>query len=230
MERSGNNQKAKKPIVNSSVASQTNTCSTLALTDVFSRYLLLICHLERLILFLYYDGLRLMLYQSSCPSCYGQRQTLNTEQLTGEMLEVLKKEHYFGEDSPLICDEQGNFTKPDIFRRRYHRLLEGAEIESKGLHSLRHTFATNLVNGVQQPDGMVKALTVKQATDLFGHSTTQVTEMYYVKKDTSMLNGITNDSCLYQLKNYTAGNKEKGDRRNQNSAVALIFLKLLMLF
>ena len=113
-----------------------------------------------------------------------------------KMIEELRKEYYFGEDSPLICDEQGNFTKPDIFRRRYHRLLEGAGIQSKGLHSLRHTFATNLVNGVKQPDGTVKALTVKQVADLLGHSTTQVTEMYYVKKDTSMLNGITNDFCL----------------------------------
>ena len=75
-------------------------------------------------------------------------------------------------------------------------LLEGTGIKSKGLHSLRHTFATNLVNGVKQPDGTVKALTVKQVADLLGHSTTQVTEMYYVKKDTSMLNGITNDFCL----------------------------------
>ena len=113
-----------------------------------------------------------------------------------KMIQELRKEFYFGEDSPLICDENGNYTKPDVFRRRYHRLLESAGIKSKGLHSLRHTFATNLVNGVKQPDGTVKALTVKQVADLLGHSTTQVTEMYYVKKDTSMLSGITNDFCL----------------------------------
>ena len=113
-----------------------------------------------------------------------------------KMIKELRQEFYFGEDTPLICDENGNYTKPDIFRRRYHRLLEGAGIESKGLHSLRHTFATNLVNGIKQPDGTIKSLTVKQVADLLGHSTTQVTEMYYVKKDTSMLNGITNDFCL----------------------------------
>ncbi len=64
-------------------------------------------------------------------------------------------------------------------------MFEEAGIESKGLHRLRHTFATNLVNGVKQPDGVVKSLTIKQVADLLGHSTTQVTEMYYVKKDTS---------------------------------------------
>ena len=113
-----------------------------------------------------------------------------------QMIEELRKEYYFGENTPLICDEHGNYTKPSVFRRRYHRLLEGAGIPSKGLHSLRHTFATNLVNGVKQSDGTVKALTVKQVADLLGHSTTQVTEMYYVKKDTSRLNGITNDFNL----------------------------------
>ena len=113
-----------------------------------------------------------------------------------KMIQELRKEFYFGEDSSLVCNENGGVTKPDVFRRRYHRLLEGARIESKGLHSLRHTFATNLVNGVKQPDGTIKALTVKQVADLLGHSTTQVTEMYYVKKDTSMLSGITNDFCL----------------------------------
>ena len=113
-----------------------------------------------------------------------------------KMIEELRKEYYFGENTPLICDEYGNYTKPSVFRRRYHRLLEGAGIPSKGLHSLRHTFATNLVNGVKQADGTIRALTVKQVADLLGHSTTQVTEMYYVKKDTARLNGITNDFNL----------------------------------
>ena len=113
-----------------------------------------------------------------------------------EMIKELRKEFYFGEDSSLICDENGGYTKNDVFRRRYHRLLNGAGIESKVLHSLRHTFATNLVNGIKQPDGTIKALTVRQVADLLGHSTTQVTEMYYVKKDNKMLGGITDGFCL----------------------------------
>ena len=72
-------------------------------------------------------------------------------------------------------------------------LLEGAGIKSKGLHSLRHTFATNLVNGVKQADGTIKSLSPKQVADLLGHSTSQITEMYYVKKDTTRLNGITDE-------------------------------------
>ena len=108
-----------------------------------------------------------------------------------EAIKEIRAEYYFGEDSPLICDEHGNYTKPVNFRKRFYRILYAAGIERKGLHSLRHTFATNLVNGVKQPDGTIKALSPKQVADILGHTTSQITEMYYVKKDTSRLSGIT---------------------------------------
>ena len=47
-----------------------NTCSTLALTDDFSCSLLLICPLERLDLFLYCDGLRLIWYLIFLPCLF----------------------------------------------------------------------------------------------------------------------------------------------------------------
>ncbi len=108
-----------------------------------------------------------------------------------KMIEDLRREYYFGENTPLVCDENGDFTRPVNLRKRYYRILRAAKIEQKGLHSLRHTFATNLVNGIKQPDGTIKSLTPKQVADLLGHSTSQITEMYYVKKDTKRLNGIT---------------------------------------
>lgn len=60
-----------------------------------------------------------------------------------------------------------------------------------GLHSLRQTFATNLVNGIKQEDGTIKSLTPRQVADLLGHTTSEITELYYVKRDLTKLNGIT---------------------------------------
>ena len=108
-----------------------------------------------------------------------------------EMILDLRNELYFGEDSPLIPDENGNFTRPVNFRKRYYRILKAANIETKGLHSLRHTFATNLVNGIKQPDGSIKSLTPRQVADLLGHTTSEITEQYYVKRDLTKLNEVT---------------------------------------
>ena len=46
-------------------------------------------------------------------------------------------------------------------------------------------------DGVKSADGTIKALSPRQVADLLGHSTSQITELYYVKKDTSRLSGIT---------------------------------------
>ena len=119
------------------------------------------------------------------------KRTVPLNNTTIEAIRKQREEHFFGEDSPLICDENGNYTKPVNFRKRFYRILNSANIETKGLHSLRHNFATNLVNGVKQPDGTIKSLSPKQVADILGHTTSQITEMYYVKKDTSRLNGIT---------------------------------------
>ena len=44
---------------------------------------------------------------------------------------------------------------------------------------------------VKQPDGTIRSLSPRQVADLLGHSTSEITELYYVKKDTSRLAGIT---------------------------------------
>lgn len=119
--------------------------------------------------------------------------TVPLNQTAVDMIMELRKEMYFGEDTPLVCDENGDFTKSVNFRKRFYRILKATGIETKGLHSLRHTFATNLVNGIKQADGTIKSLTPKQVADLLGHSTSEITERYYVKKDTSRLNGITDE-------------------------------------
>jgi integrase len=110
-----------------------------------------------------------------------------------EMINLLREEVYLGEDAPLIPDENGEFTNPRNMRNRFQRILKAAGVRKEGLHVLRHTFATNLINGVKQDDGTIKSLTVKQVADLLGHTTSEITEMYYVKRDNSRLSGLTDN-------------------------------------
>ena len=115
------------------------------------------------------------------------------------MIHRLREEAYFGEDAPLMPDKNGGFLKPMNLLRRFYRIQTAAGIpkeEQKEVHALRHSFATTLINGIKQPDGSIKSLTVKQVADILGHTTTEITELYYDKKDNTKLEGLTDDFNL----------------------------------
>ena len=112
------------------------------------------------------------------------------------MIRQLREENYFGDDGPLIADEHGGFLRPSTFKSRWYSLLDDAKVPRKGLHSLRHTFAPRLINGVKDENGNLHTLSVKQVADLLGHTTSTVTEKYYVKRELKNLQGITDDFDL----------------------------------
>lgn len=49
------------------------------------------------------------------------------------MIKLLQAEYYFGEDTPLIYDKNGNYTKPSNFRKRLDKLKL-----AEGLDYARH--------------------------------------------------------------------------------------------
>ena len=124
------------------------------------------------------------------------KRTIPLNSAAVEMIQILRIERFFVEDTPLIPDQKGAFLSPGTFRSRWYTLLDYAGIPHKGLHALRHTFATRLINGVMDEDGNLHTLSVKQVADLLGHTTSAVTEKYYVKRETKNLQGITDDFSL----------------------------------
>ena len=66
----------------------------------------------------------------------------------------------------------------------------------KAFRALAIAIQGKLVNGIRQPDGSLLCLSPKQVADLLGHSTSEITEMYYVKRDNTRLVGITDGFAL----------------------------------
>jgi integrase len=127
------------------------------------------------------------------PKTKSSKRAVPLNQRAIDMIKLLQKERCFGDEAPLIPNDKGEFTRPSIFRGRWERVLIDAGVEQKGLHSLRHTFATILVNGRKDENGNIKSLPVRKVADILGHTTTAITEKYYVKRDLRNLSGITDE-------------------------------------
>ncbi len=72
------------------------------------------------------------------------------------------KKYIFGGDKPL---------EPRTLQYRFQKLLREAELSSKNFHILRHTFATNCIEG---------GIDVKSLSEIMGHSDIQITLNRYV--------------------------------------------------
>ena len=60
----------------------------------------------------------------------------------------------------------------------------------------KETCKRNQAASAEGTDGSLLCLSPKQVADLLGHSTSEITEMYYVKRDNTRLVGITDGFAL----------------------------------
>ena len=113
----------------------------------------------------------------------GRERIVPLNQACVDAIEAIRKEHYLGEDSFLICNDKGEPLNYAALRKRFCNLLNYAGIKQKGLHSLRHTFATKLASGspTRSP------LAIAQIAEILGQSNEEVTQRYFHLK-----NHITN--------------------------------------
>ena len=71
----------------------------------------------------------------------------------------------------IISSSNGERIRPSRLDRTFRKILEAANLEKVGVHTLRHTFATMLFNN---------GCEVKVVSDLLGHSNTKITENIYI--------------------------------------------------
>lgn len=84
----------------------------------------------------------------------------------------------------LIVNKKGNVPHDSTMRKNFTKLLEEAEIQNVKVnkvrykycvHTLRHTFATILIND--------KNANIVKVSELLGHSGIEITQRYYLKKE-----------------------------------------------
>lgn len=71
----------------------------------------------------------------------------------------------------IVCSSKGTPVTPERIERTFYRILDNANIERAGTHSLRHTFASML---------FAKGTDVKTVSELLGHASIQITLNTYI--------------------------------------------------
>lgn len=67
----------------------------------------------------------------------------------------------------VFCKEDGNFIEPSTFQKFFKKCLKSAGIKQLNVHSMRHTFATRMLE--------TKKVPIKVVSEILGHATIQIT-------------------------------------------------------
>lgn len=71
----------------------------------------------------------------------------------------------------ILSNQKGNFVSPNSMRSCYYKTLKAAEVPKRGIHSLRHTFATTLLK---------TGTDIKVVSKLLGHASVKITYDTYI--------------------------------------------------
>lgn len=124
--------------------------------------------------------------QFQSPKTQKGRRCIPVNQAAKHALTELKKERYFGESSPILAQADGSFNTKDNFSRTFEAVVKRAGIAPCGIHTLRHTFATQLI--AHETD-------VKTVSSTLGHSTVGITYNIYVHELEEMTVKAMNMLC-----------------------------------
>ena len=92
------------------------------------------------------------------------------------------KEYVFGGDKPL---------DPRTMQNHYKKILKEAGVDYKNFHTLRHTYATNCIEG---------GTDVKSLSEMLGHSSVKVTLNYYVHPSMDVKRKYADSLCAFYVR------------------------------
>lgn len=93
-----------------------------------------------------------------------------------------EKEYVFGGDRPL---------DPRTMQNHYKKILEEAGVPYRNFHTLRHTYATNCIEG---------GVDVKSLSEMLGHSNVKITLNYYVHPSMDTKRMYANRLCSFYVR------------------------------